>query len=342
MRLPWEKLAMEFIEVSAPELGMKLHPERDDDEAEALAGWGGVHLIKWALAQCPDHQPPSANDVVRGPFAARQIARAAKYKGEPDDYVKHAVSLRYPTLELVPDGIRVRGLDRYDTAWGERNKAEWAAWKLAHPDRGSEKLPRTSPGLPRDLPSPDTDAESDTEEKPPPPRPPKLVVVGKGRKALKVDDLTPHQRALWERIQRGRANVGLLRETSPPAAFPDFCDLPAVDELKPAQLEHAIALYLRDADFKAKLWPTAVLISPNVWNPRVQQAPPDQLLECDACVFGAAGALLGRDELAARLCHACCGRAEEWARGENPNEPWLADFAGWAARQHAVQRELAQ
>lgn len=166
MRLPWEQIAMEIIEVTAPELGAELYPDLDADVAEACAGWGVVKLIKWALARCPDHQPPSANAVVKGATAARQIARAAAWKGDPDVYVGAVAKITYAVLELVPGGIRVRGLDRYDAVWGDRNKDAWDKWKTAHPDRYSLGR-RSSGGVPADFRPPDTDADRSNSPLPP-------------------------------------------------------------------------------------------------------------------------------------------------------------------------------
>lgn len=270
MRLPWEQLAMEVIEVSAPELAAKL------EITEAEAGWGIILAIKWALARCPDHQPPSANAVVKGSTAARQIARAAGFKGDPDAYVQAACSLAFPTLELVPDGVRFRGLDRYDAAWSDRNREAWKAWKAAHPEKyppgGPPPEPRRdSAGDPPELRRSDPDPDADAETPPPPPRPaPKLVVVGK---KLTVTGLSPPARARWEQIQQGRRNVGLLAETEPPSGFPAWSDELDVQGVDPPRLEHALALYLRDPDFKPKLWPTAVFITPGVFGKRLPLPP---------------------------------------------------------------------
>jgi hypothetical protein len=167
MRLPWEQLAMEVIEVSAPELGDKLYPDLEPEVSEALAGWGVVHLVKWALARCPEHLPPSASALVPGPTAARQIARAARFKGNADAYVAALAALPDPVVEIRSDGIRVRGLDRYDAAWGDNHKTEWATYKAAHPDRypppGSR---RSSAGVPPEIRRPDADTDADADQLP--------------------------------------------------------------------------------------------------------------------------------------------------------------------------------
>jgi hypothetical protein len=189
MRLPWQQIAMEVIEVSAPELGDKLYPElkpeleaalqricaawgtSPDKMRTALAGWGVVEAIKWGLARCPDHQPPSANAVVKGPTAARQVARAAGYGLDPNTYVEAAAGLAYPTVETVPEGVRFRGLNRYDPAWGERNKEAWTDWKRINPPKTTTPpdVRRNSAGTPPEIRRPDTDADAESTTPPLPP-----------------------------------------------------------------------------------------------------------------------------------------------------------------------------
>jgi hypothetical protein len=277
MRLPWEQLAMEVIEVSAPELGAKLYPDLEPELGEAAAGWGVVHLVKWALARCPEHMPPSASALVPGPTAARQIARAARYRGDPETFIEAAAHLPNPVVEVVPEGIRLRGLDRYDAAWADRHKEEWKAYKLvtaAFPPEIRRKSAGASPDLRRPAPDPDPDAE---KEPPPPARPPlKLVVVGK-KKPLTVEQLTPGQRRWWELMQRGRANAGQLAETAVPPDFPAWADRCDVRELELAQVDHALALYLRDGQIRAPGWPTAVFITPGVFEQRLPERPAEAL-----------------------------------------------------------------
>jgi hypothetical protein len=278
MRLPWEQLAMEVIEVSAPELGDKLYPDMEPELGEAAAGWGIVHLVKWALARCPEHLPPSASALVPGPTAARQIARAARWRGKPEAYIAALTALPDPVVELLPEGVRVRGLDRYDAAWGDRHAAEWEAWKQAHPDKYPPKLRRKSGGSPADLRPPDPDPDPDPEKEPPPPphAPPKLVVVGKPKRKLCVDDLTDAQRSRWELAQKGRDRAGLLRETEPPMGFPTWSDQLDAEGVPEEAQDHAMALYLRDKHFGDRLWPTAVFITPGVFRQRLPEPPADE------------------------------------------------------------------
>lgn len=124
MRLPYLQIAMEVIEQAAPDLAVAL------DWTEEAAGWGLVRLFRWGLARCPDHQPPSAGAVVEGPLAARLIANAAGWKGDPEAFVAALEHVRPEALvERVEGGIRLCGLSRYDAAWGKSHPEEWRAWR---------------------------------------------------------------------------------------------------------------------------------------------------------------------------------------------------------------------
>jgi hypothetical protein len=252
------------------------------NELEAI---GHTNLvISWALNRCPKDRPPSASATHEGPLIEKLIARACRYQGDPATFVDAYVQVRPAMLERLPGGIRFKGLDRYDGLWAKNYPAAAKAWRAAHPewkptraaddeDRpATERFPNGSRGQSSALdPDPDPDPDRESERKPPPPRRPKLVVVGK--KTLKVEDLTPDQRAKWERVQLGRDHKDLLRETDPPAAFPSWCA--EVDELGlvEPQWVHALTLYLRDEHFSDRRWPTAVFITPGVWRQRLPLPP---------------------------------------------------------------------
>lgn len=109
--LPYLQVDSEVLEVAAPDLAVLLRWD------EAKAGWGLLKLFKWALSRCPRDEPPSKNDVVEGPDAARLVARAAGYRKDPEAFVAACEAVRPALLERTPAGVRVRGLDRYDSAW---------------------------------------------------------------------------------------------------------------------------------------------------------------------------------------------------------------------------------
>jgi hypothetical protein len=137
MRLPYQQIAMEVIELVAPELAITL------DWTEEGAGWGIILLHKWALARCPDDLPPSSSDIVRGPNAAKLIARAARFTGDPDAFVAACVAASPAILERVEGGIRVRGLSRYDAAWGKSNPRKWAELRDRHEPEATPPRVRT-------------------------------------------------------------------------------------------------------------------------------------------------------------------------------------------------------
>ncbi len=107
----------------APDLAVKLKC------SEAEAGWGVLCLFRWALGRCPDDAPPSIYSVVEDEDAALLLANAAGFKGDPQAYVAACEKIRPALLEKVDGGIRVRGLDRYDAAWGRNNPEAWKLYK---------------------------------------------------------------------------------------------------------------------------------------------------------------------------------------------------------------------
>lgn len=282
MRLPYEQIAMEIIEVSAPELGANLvayrallRPIRDTatraDIAKRCAGWGVLELIKWALARCPDNQPPSSHATVKGVGAAQQISLAAGYPGDPEEYVRVASSLTYPILELVPGGIRIKGLDRYDPYWGKCFPKLWADWKAKHPDMYAAPKDRAGtgpePARSRDgagPPDPDPDPDSKDASPPPPPD------GGGGSKHVAM---TPDAQAFWdERVVPRRRSRG-LKTGEPPRAFAGWYVACRSEGLADQQLDDALGLFMADPDFSAKGWPVAVFIKPNVYRWRLRERP---------------------------------------------------------------------
>jgi len=161
MRVPWFQVATEVVDQAAPDLACLL----DGDELRLLGGL--MHLFKWGLGRCPDDEPPSANAVVRGPAAAKLVARAAGYEGDPDVFVDACSQVQPPLLERVPDGVRFRGLDRYDATWGKNNPAAWAAWKAAHVTTppGPVPEPERSRAESGPVPIPKTKTETQTDRK---------------------------------------------------------------------------------------------------------------------------------------------------------------------------------
>lgn len=159
MRLPYLQVSNELLEHAASDLSVML------DWSEGEAGWGLLQLIRWGLGRCPDHLPPSASAVVRGP-AAKLIAKAGGWTGDPERYIDALASLPEPILERVEDGVRIRGLSRYDSAWGKNHPKEWAEWKRRNEPEPEPKQTRnesvTKPGRSRNESGPqDADADAD-------------------------------------------------------------------------------------------------------------------------------------------------------------------------------------
>jgi hypothetical protein len=103
--------------------------------------------------------------------------------------------------------------------------------------------------------------------------PPKLVVVGKSKRSLRVGDLTPAQRNRWEALQDTREDFRLLRETDPPPSFPAWSDACDVEGIVDKQAHHAHVLFLRDRHFEVGRWATAVFITPGVFRARLPVPP---------------------------------------------------------------------
>jgi hypothetical protein len=123
MRLPYLQLEVEIIEQLAPDLAVEL------GITEAEAGWGVVCLFKWALGRCSDDLPPSAQSVVSGPHAAELVTKSARFRGDPGAFTEACSRTKPAILEILADGIRIRGMKRYDAAWGKNHPKEWSAWK---------------------------------------------------------------------------------------------------------------------------------------------------------------------------------------------------------------------
>jgi hypothetical protein len=110
MRAPYLQIAMEVLELHAPELAVAL--EWNEDSAFT----GLVKIFRWGFARVPEGEMPSGHNIVRGPTAAKLIARAAGYQGDPDAFVDACCVLAPDApLERVEGGVRLCGLSRYDS-----------------------------------------------------------------------------------------------------------------------------------------------------------------------------------------------------------------------------------
>ena len=170
MHLPFLQITNEVIDQVAPDLAAML------EWTEEGAGWGLLKAIRWGLGRCPDDAPPSSNATVQGPHAAKLIARAAGYRGDPEAFVDACEQVRPAVLERVQDGVRFRGFDRYDVAWHNaesRSNAARAAANARWNKRDASatdapRMPDASPTHPSDVPQnakTQTQTQTQTQEK---------------------------------------------------------------------------------------------------------------------------------------------------------------------------------
>lgn len=174
MNLPYIQVEVAVLEQCAPDLAILL------DWTEEAAGWGLVKMFRYALGRVPAGAFPSEHAIVPGPTAAKLLARAAGYQGDPEAFVDACEQVRPPVLERRPEGIRARGLSRYDTALkgqlARAAKAKAAAdarWgnKPKQPTSTAQELPgHTSNNAPAmlehssaDAPTMPRDAKTETE-----------------------------------------------------------------------------------------------------------------------------------------------------------------------------------
>jgi hypothetical protein len=111
MRPPWLQVDMEFVEAKAGDLGALLGISRR--EAVGLA----VDLWSWVLKRSPDDAPPDGivRDSRTGTGAVPMLERAGEWTG-PEGKLAAALE-EVGLLERLPDGIRLRGIERYATTW---------------------------------------------------------------------------------------------------------------------------------------------------------------------------------------------------------------------------------
>lgn len=119
MRLPFIQLDSDFIRHGAPALALELGVSTP--HALGLASM----LWEWAASKDGDDCAPSG--LVTGKNAAAHVERAAGWDGEKGRLVAALQEPEVGLLEAIPDGFRVRGLDRYRDAW-EKQQKERQRW----------------------------------------------------------------------------------------------------------------------------------------------------------------------------------------------------------------------
>lgn len=226
MRLPYVQVASEVVD-GAADLSVML----DCDVPRAL---GMVVLIfNYALRRARDDRPPSLSDTIQLPEAAKLVARAAGWTGDPEVFISACERLPYPPLERLEDGgIRFCGLDRYDAAWLKKlPKEEAGAWRLFLDGKGPSPFLRRiggesapEPALNRGgtgaewQPQTQTQTQIQTQEKKDDVRSngdaPRENFPRTPEKPTKADDLWDGL-DLWCWVQAKRWEVGLACERRP-------------------------------------------------------------------------------------------------------------------------------
>lgn len=273
MHTPWLQIANEVREVNAPQFA-----------AELDVGVGDAYLmlsdfLGWALRRCPEDRPPSASSLIRGSSAGRQIANAMGWRGDVDRLVDALVRLPYAMVEMLPDGIRIRGLKRYDHYWTKSYPDAARLWKasgvVSQPSAtpiGAETAPKprresaeTAP------PDPDPDPDPDLEKDLPTPKPPSadapspVVVVEK-----EIGDC-------WEKLQDNRARARLKRETHRPRAFAQWYRDKRRDGRSDAELADAHWQYLGSKTIRAVGHPTQVFLTEGICEARLPNPKAEEL-----------------------------------------------------------------
>jgi hypothetical protein len=272
MRFPWVQIAMEVIEQAAPDLATLL------DWTEEAAGWGLVKMFRWALGRCPEDRPPSASAVIKDPAAARLLARAAGWKGDPDAFVKACASVMPdPLLELLPDGaIRIRGLGRYDRGWEKNHKEDAARWKAGAgkrremvPESGTKPALNGAGSAPPDADADaDTDAEEETSSSLPPPSENSDGDASDAPSQKEEVEFPQTADGFFAWAQRARRDLGAPLEAKKPKGF-DAWYAEHAPKIGSYDLSDAYVTYLRDETISAPGHPTAVFITSDIWRMRL-------------------------------------------------------------------------
>lgn len=117
-----------------------------------------LDLWTWALDSDTKERPTG---IIRNPDAHAQIAGAVEWDSDSLALVDALVTAKL--LEALPDGYRVRGMDRYHAAWdrqeADRQRKADARAKLAD-KRISKDVRKTSAGHPQDVHRKSTDVRS--------------------------------------------------------------------------------------------------------------------------------------------------------------------------------------
>lgn len=110
MRFPWLQVDSDFISSRASELGALLGISRREALGLALDLWA------WVLSRSPADRPPDG--ILSGSAPVPVLASAVSWP-DPERLVSALVEVGL--VERIPEGLRIKGLDRYRATW-EKNR----------------------------------------------------------------------------------------------------------------------------------------------------------------------------------------------------------------------------
>ncbi len=172
MRLPWIQVTEEAWGMAKMLAGIL--PRTKRREAFGLL----ADLWAWGLGLGPADEPPAG--VLRDPLALQMLAGALEWTRDPEELARALKAVG--ALDILPDGIRVRGTNRYHAAWRKNRGTSGKTDPDQNGDGaptdthqlgsapGSERVPngfRTGPGEipPGSAPEPARKTETQTERK---------------------------------------------------------------------------------------------------------------------------------------------------------------------------------
>ncbi len=277
MRLPYLQLADRFIAVQSKVVARVLGCSRH--EAIGL----GTDLFAFAVDfTSSDEEPPSG--LIVGDDAAEIIEAGMDWAGDRGKAV--GAFVRADVIERLENGLRVKGCDRYQTAWQKQRLAREFATDPALSEARKEAgrkggLAKASKRLAKSWQNvaQDGDGDGDVEkELPPPPAAvapkPELAPPPEAFEPDEVGLYQPTAWGFWGWHNKERQEFGMFPEARPPDDLPAWYAT-ASGELGPEGLSVAYRAYLADPEFQTDRGkPFAVFRSPSVYQPRASAKKP--------------------------------------------------------------------
>lgn len=274
MRFPWLQFDRDAGERCAA-LASWLNEDEFRARGMVLAAW------MWGCTLGPKDAPPDG--ICRAPNALARLAAEMRYRGEPARLSEAMEATGF--LEILPDGIRIRGTSRYRRVW-EKNQRRRPKMGQVPAESAVPVKNRAGPApVPATTGAPDADADAEeafrtspaaTSEGGAPEEAQRKAAAAEWQKPPPPDPEGaeyPEAFEAWEWMGIERAETGRPRELRQPRGFERWHHV-AVREAGIAGLQRAYRRYIQDSDFAAKGWPTAVFMSLDVWSSRTFRAPP--------------------------------------------------------------------